>query len=649
MRKNAIVPAILALLALPAQPAAAQLQHAWTPAPEAVPASGPRLSLGKCVNIANTLEAPAEGDWGPAFADAEMERIVAAGFTAIRLPARFSAHATADAPYTVDPAFMERVARITDLATDRGLSVIIDLHHYEEIHEDPLAHADRLAGMWRQIAERFRDYPPSVSFEIVNEPYMNFTADRLLAVQLPALAAIRESNPTRTVIFDGADWAGLDAMLESPFPEDPYTVPTFHYYAPVNFGFDHADWLDPPSKDEFGSEGDRAEIEAALAKVRAYMARSGRVPFVGEYGAHQIRPPAERAEYYEALTEAFASIGVHSCAWGYRNAFPLWREEAGWIGGAAQRIAAPLPAAAPEGSPVAENGALSVRGGKIVNQYGQPVTLRGMSLFWSQWGPQYYDGETVDWLVSDWKVSVIRAAIAAEGEDGARQHFRRELGKAQRVIDAAVRNGIYVIVDWHAHRSYPEEARAFLTAIARRYGHLPNLIYEPFNEPLREGVEWSRDIRPYHLEVIGAIRQVDPDNLVIAGSPSWSQDVDIAALDPLPFGNLAYTLHYYAATHGQGLRDKAEAALDAGLALMITEFGTVEATGNGPIDRAESEAWWDWAEARDISWLNWSITDRDESSAALRPTTTAISGWSEEDLTESGRWLRERLRAAAGK
>jgi endoglucanase len=163
---------------------------------------------------------------------------------------------------------------------------------------------------------------------------------------------------------------------------------------------------------------------------------------------------------------------------------------------------------------------------------------------------------------------------------------------------------------------------------------------------LRENVDWSRDVKPYHEQVVGAIRAIDPDNLVIVGSPSWSQDVDIAAQDPLEFDNVGYTLHYYAATHKQALRDKANLALDAGLALMITEFGTVESTGDGPIDRNSSEAWWDWAEENHVSWFNWSITDRDESSAALRPGT-GLSRWEEDDLTQSGKWLRERLRAAA--
>ena len=216
------------------------------------------------------------------------------------------------------------------------------------------------------------------------------------------------------------------------------------------------------------------------------------------------------------------------------------------------------------------------------------------------------------------------------------------------MIDAALANGLYVIVDWHAHRPYPAEAERFLTAIADKYGHLPNLIYEDWNEPLRDGVEWSHDVKPYHERVLGAVRAIDPDNLMIAGSPSWSQDVDIAAADPLPFSNVAYTLHYYAATHGEDLRSKGDAALVQGAALLVTEFGTVEATGNGPLDYEESQAWWDWAEARGIGWMAWSIGDRDETSAALKPGT-APSGWTEDELTESGKLLREKLRAAAGR
>ena len=315
--------------------------------------------------------------------------------------------------------------------------------------------------------------------------------------------------------------------------------------------------------------------------------------------------------------------------------------------------AAPLaeaPAAtvqAPAGSPVARHGALHVANGRVVDSHGQPVTLRGMSLFWSQWAPQYYNADTVSWLASDWKVTAVRAAIAAEGPDSALTQMDREVAKAATVIDAAVANGIYVIVDWHQHRQHPEEAERFLAAIARRYGHVPNLIYEPFNEPLRDNVDWSRDVKPYHERMVAAIRAHDPDNLIVLGSPSWSQDVDIAARDPVAGTNLVYTLHYYAATHKESLRAKADAALAAGLALMITEYGVVEASGNGPVDIQSSQAWWDWAEANGISYLAWSIGDRNETSAALQPGAPTW-GWGDGQLTPAGRLMRSHLRRMAG-
>lgn len=646
-RRGMLAAALTGLLAAPLQAAKPDPIHHFTPAPAAQPSNGVRLQLGKCVNLSNMLEAPSEGAWGRAFIDADMDRIASAGFTGLRLPVRFSAYAEQKPPYAVDPAFMDRVAHVVDLANQRGIAVIIDFHHYEELFTDPAGHAQRFAAIWRQVAERFKDAPPSVSFELINEPHDKLGKDNLLSVIEPALAAVRASNPTRAVVIDGPEWAGIDAMLTSPFPNDPNLVPTFHHYVPTNFAFDKADWMTPKVRKDFGTAADLALIESDLAKVRAYMERTGRVPFVGEYGAFQTRPLAEREEFYQTLSKGFASLGIDSCAWGYTNTMDLWTDaKGGWQGKIEQVIAAPLPPLAPAGSPVARHGALSVRDGKVVDMHGQPYAPKGMSLFWSQWSPQYYSAETVNWLVKDWKISGIRAAIAAEGPDSARQHFDRELAKTQRVIDAAVANGIYVIVDWHAHRPYPAEAAKFLSAIARRYGHLPNLIYEPFNEPLRDGVDWSGDVKPYHQMVVGAIRSIDPDNLVIVGTPSWSQDVDLAAADPLPFANTAYTLHYYAATHRAGLRAKGDAALAKGLALMVTEFGTVEATGNGPIDLAESEAWWDWAQRNNVGWFNWSITDRDESSAALKPGT-GPAGWSEADLTNSGKLVRARLRAAA--
>jgi endoglucanase len=329
----------LALAALVATTGAATpAPGPFTPAPAATPRAGATLRLGKCVNLSNMLEAPNEGAWGRGFRDSDIANIASKGFTAIRLPARFSAHADRKPPYAIDTGFMKRVRRITDFATAAGMAVVVDMHHYEEIFRDPAGEAPRFAAMWRQIGAAFKDAPASVYFELINEPHDKFDASNLWAVQSPALAAVRESNPTRPVVIDGPSWASLDGMIATQFPDDPNLVPTFHYYDPANFGFDKAPWMNPPVRETFGSAADIAELNGVLAKIQAYMTKTGRVPFVGEFGANEARAVDQRAIYYGMVSAAFASIGLQGCAWGYTNTHQLWRDGKGWEPGIADAI-----------------------------------------------------------------------------------------------------------------------------------------------------------------------------------------------------------------------------------------------------------------------------------------------------------------------
>lgn len=293
-------------------------------------------------------------------------------------------------------------------------------------------------------------------------------------------------------------------------------------------------------------------------------------------------------------------------------------------------------------TPVERHGALRVEGNRIVDQHGAPVVLRGMSLFWSQWQPQFYNADAVRWLAEDWNITVVRAAMAVH-HDGYMDNPEREIARVEAVVDAAIAEGVYVIVDWHAHLPEPEAAAAFFARIAAKYGDHPNIIYETYNEPLNTH-GWAEVVKPYHLAVIPGIRAVDPDNLIVAGTPTWSQDVDIAAADPLPFTNVAYTLHFYAGTHRQELRDKAQKAMDLGVALFVTEWGSTPATGDGPMDVAETRLWWDFLQAHDLSDLNWSITDKQETSAALLPGASGTGGWTDAVISPSGQLVRERLR-----
>ena len=314
------------------------------------------------------------------------------------------------------------------------------------------------------------------------------------------------------------------------------------------------------------------------------------------------------------------------------------------IGLAAMVLAAGMGSEmSPQASPVDVHGRLQVKGNRIVGKDGKPASLAGMSLFWSQWMPQYYTAETVGWLKSDFKSTGVRAAIAV-GSGGYLTQPEVETKKAHAVVDAAIKQGIYVIVDWHSHdaEKTPEAAEKFFGELAAKYGKSSNLIYEIYNEPLK--VSWSQVIKPYAERVIAAIRKHDKDNLIIVGTPTWSQDVDAVIPAPIKDPNVAYTLHFYAGTHKQYLRDKAQKALDAGLALMVTEWGTVNADGDGKVDRESTQAWMDFMAKNQLSQFNWSVAVKVEGAAILKPGASGKGGWKDSELTESGLYVRGLIR-----
>jgi endoglucanase len=288
-------------------------------------------------------------------------------------------------------------------------------------------------------------------------------------------------------------------------------------------------------------------------------------------------------------------------------------------------------------------GPLRVVGNKIVGTGDSVVQLRGMSFYWSQWMGKYYNASVVKWLKDDWYCTVIRAAMAVEN-GGYLTSPDIEKQKVFDLVDAAIANGMYVIVDWHDHNAadHLQSSTKFFAEIAKKYGDKPNIIYEPFNEPLQ--VSWGAVVKPYNQAVIDTIRRYDPDNLIICGTTTWSQDVDIAANDKLVGTNIAYTLHFYSGTHKQALRDKATAALNRGIALMVTEYGTTDATGDGAVNQNETNLWYSFLDANKISYCNWSIADKAESSAALFSGASSLGNWMGYQLTTSGSLVRQEIR-----
>jgi endoglucanase len=286
---------------------------------------------------------------------------------------------------------------------------------------------------------------------------------------------------------------------------------------------------------------------------------------------------------------------------------------------------------------------LSVSGNQI-RAGGQPASFAGNSLFWSNtgWGGEkYYDANVVRWLKTDWKSSLVRAAMGVDDSGGFLQDPNGNRNRVKAVVDAAIANDMYVIIDWHSHHaeSYRSNAITFFQEMARSYGTRNHVIYEIYNEPLQ--VSWSGTIKPYAQAVISAIRAIDPDNLIVVGTPNWSQDVDVAAADPIAGTNIAYALHFYAGTHGQNLRDKAQTALNRGVALFVTEWGSVNANGDGGVRVNETNAWMTFLAARGISHANWATSDKAEGASALVSGASTAGNWPANQLTASGTLARQ--------
>jgi endoglucanase len=302
-------------------------------------------------------------------------------------------------------------------------------------------------------------------------------------------------------------------------------------------------------------------------------------------------------------------------------------------------------------TPVAIHGHLKVVGAQLQDEHGNPVQLKGVSSQWLNYETQTYPESKsgIQWARDNWKLSVIRAAMGVDagggylGTNSINANPYGMLAKVQTMIQNAIDLGIYVIVDWHTSNAVTTsgttqtaDATAFFTMIAQMYGDTPNIIYEDFNEPLK--VTWAQ-IKPYHEAVVAAIRAIDPDNIIVLGTPTWSQDVDLAAQDPLVGTNLMYTLHFYACTHQQSLRDKGNTAISKGLPLFVTEFGATPAdggvvkSGDPYVCEDQANLWFAWMAQNNISGASWKLDNGTDTSCLLTTSAPLDGPWTDDVLT----------------
>ena len=313
--------------------------------------------------------------------------------------------------------------------------------------------------------------------------------------------------------------------------------------------------------------------------------------------------------------------------------------------------AAAVPGAAAAKAPGPEEaGALRVEGTHLVGKNGEAVRLRGVSTHGLQWFPQYVSKETFRDLRESWNANVVRLALYTEesGWCASGEAERQELrGVLHDGIRYAAENDLYVILDWHIlsdgdPNRHAGEAAAFFEEFSSAYRDADHILYEICNEP-NGGTSWEQ-IRSYAEKMIPVIRANDPDAVILIGTPTWSQDIDRAMEHPVQgYGNLMYTLHFYAATHGQYLRDRLQKAVAGGLPVFVTECGLCSADGNGWIDRESAAAWLEAMDRNGISCVFWNLCNKNEAAALLSPSCGKLSGFSEGDLSESGRIVREYL------
>ena len=303
-----------------------------------------------------------------------------------------------------------------------------------------------------------------------------------------------------------------------------------------------------------------------------------------------------------------------------------------------------------DSTPYGQHGALHVENGKLTDADGNTVQLYGISTHGIAWFPQYINYDSFRTLRDDWNTNCIRLAMYTAEYGGYCAGGDKEQLK-QLVRDGvsyATELGMYVIVDWHIlsdcdPNQNKDEAIAFFREMSEAFADNDNVLYEICNEP-NSGTSWD-SIKSYAEEVIPVIREQKPDAVILVGTPTWSQEIDKAAASPLTFDNVMYTLHFYAGTHKDDLRNRLETCAQNNLPVFVSEFGMCDASGNGANDFDSTTKWLDLLNKYQISFCCWNLANKDESSSVFKAASTALSDWTDEDFNESGRWIRDYFRS----
>jgi endoglucanase len=305
--------------------------------PARQPEDAPTLQRG--VNMGNMLEAPNEGEWGLTVQGEYFDLIKNAGFDFVRLPVQWNSHADENSPYTIDPAFFARIDEVLGWALKRDLAIILDFHNYPELMSDPWGNKERYLAIWKQIAGHYKDYPSTVLFELLNEPYDQLNAALWNEYMAAGLKAVRESNSTRDVVIGPVSWNAYDWISTLDIPDDPHLIVTFHYYLPFEFTHQGAEWIGDESKAWLGTTWDgsdeqKAEITDNFLLVSNWAAQHHARILMGEFGAYSKGDMASRVRWTSFVSREAERHGFAWSYWEFGAGFGIydpdakvWRDE----------------------------------------------------------------------------------------------------------------------------------------------------------------------------------------------------------------------------------------------------------------------------------------------------------------------------------
>ncbi len=280
------------------------------------------------INLGNALEAPMPGEWGVKIQPEYFDIIRSACFDAVRLPVRFSAHTSQIAPYLIDPAFLALVDLVINRGLNAGLSIILDLHHFDEIMVDPAGQHDRYLAIWRQLSHHYQNYPSNLSFELLNEPNQQLDAKNWNLLITESISLIRRTNPRRLILIGGTDFNSIDSLNLLQLPPDDNLAAVFHFYEPFEFTHQGASWIAGSQqwlgKTWRGTKEEKKYLSDQLDHAAAWSLKNQVPVIMNEFGAMAEIDADSRRQWTAFTARAAEERNIGWVYWEFCSQFKVY-------------------------------------------------------------------------------------------------------------------------------------------------------------------------------------------------------------------------------------------------------------------------------------------------------------------------------------